>query len=449
MVLFNIIRYYYFAYFPWGSVGVFLTTTPVILGIIIIPCLLLGLYYISGYYVVVSPRSRIDDLLNTLITTFIASLLIYFMLIVNDSIRERGTVYELIGILWALFFGCTFAARLTVTTVLRRSTKRDWSACNTLIIGTLASAQKIAGRLSRQNNSREFNVVGFITFDNAESDVVPTDIPVFPAKDVEQLVEKMNIRRLIVLPHPNGVNATMQLLGQLFVTGCSIFISPVLFRLISGKTSFGNVAGEPLIDISRPDISPMTAACKRASDIVGSIIALILLSPVMAITALAVKLDSKGPVFFLQERVGLHKRKFRIIKFRTMRPDAEDEGPALSSVNDARVTRVGHFLRKYRLDELPQFVNVLLGDMSIVGPRPEREYYINQIVKRVPYYSLIHCVRPGITSWGMVKYGYATDVDQMVERLSYDLLYIENISMGVDLKIVAYTVKTVLTGRGL
>lgn len=449
MVLFNIIRYYHFAYFPWGSVGDFLTTTPVILGIIIIPCLLLGLYYISGYYVVISPRSRIDDLLNTLITTFIASLLIYFMLIVNDSIRERGTVYELIGILWAIFFCCTFAARLTVTTVLRRSKRRDWSAYNTLIVGTLASAQKIAGRLSRQNNSREFNIVGFVTFDSADNESVPTDIPVFPAGDIERIIEEMNIGKLIVLPHPNGVNATMQLLGQLFVTGCSIFISPVLFRLISGKTSFGNVAGEPLIDISRPDISPTTAACKRASDIVGSIIALVLLSPVMAITALAVKIDSKGPVFFLQERVGLHKRKFRIIKFRTMRPDAENDGPALSSVNDSRITRVGRYLRKYRIDEFPQFVNVLLGDMSIVGPRPEREYYIDQIVKRVPYYSLIHCVRPGITSWGMVKYGYATDVDQMVERLSYDLLYIENISMGVDLKIVAYTVKTVLTGRGL
>jgi len=446
MVLFNIVRYYNFAFYPWGSVGDFLTSTPVMLGVIVIPCMLLGLYYISGYYVTVSPRSRIDVFLNTLTTTFIASLLIYFMLIVNDSIRERGTVYELIGILWTILFGCTFPVRLTVTNIFRRSANPYWGACNTLIVGTLSSAQKMAERLSRQNNSREFNVVGFVTFGNADGS---SDMPVFPAADVERVVAEMNISRLIVLPHPNGVNSTMELLGRLFVTGCSIFISPVLFRLISGKTSFGNVAGEPLIDISRPDISPMTAACKRAADIVGSVLALTLLLPVMAITALAVKFDSAGPVLFRQERVGLHKRKFKIIKFRTMRPDAENDGPALSSVNDARVTRVGRFLRKYRLDELPQFVNVLLGDMSIVGPRPEREYYVNQIVKRVPYYSLIHCVRPGITSWGMVKYGYATDIDQMVERLSYDLIYIENISMGVDLKIVAYTVKTVLTGRGL
>lgn len=129
--------------------------------------------------------------------------------------------------------------------------------------------------------------------------------------------------------------------------------------------------------------------------------------------------------------------------------DAESEGPALSSLDDPRITRLGHYMRKYRLDELPQFWNVLKGDMSIVGPRPERDYYIKQIVARVPYYNLIHQVRPGITSWGMVKFGYASSVDQMIERLRYDLLYIDNVSLNVDLKIILYTVNTVITGKGV
>jgi lipopolysaccharide/colanic/teichoic acid biosynthesis glycosyltransferase len=132
-----------------------------------------------------------------------------------------------------------------------------------------------------------------------------------------------------------------------------------------------------------------------------------------------------------------------------MSTDAEESGPALSTLNDPRVTRLGRFLRKYRLDELPQFWNVVKGEMSLVGPRPEREYYIQQILPRAPYYSLIHQVRPGITSWGMVKHGYASDVDQMIERLQYDLLYIENISFSVDLKILFYTISTVLTGKGV
>ena len=184
-------------------------------------------------------------------------------------------------------------------------------------------------------------------------------------------------------------------------------------------------------------------------DIVVSALSLIVLSPVLAAIAIAVKCDSKGPAIYRQQRIGLHKKPFMINKFRTMRIDAEDCGPALSRHDDPRITPLGHFLRKYRLDELPQFWNVLIGDMSLVGPRPEREYYIRQIIARHPAYSLIHQVRPGITSWGMVKYGYASDVDQMLERLEYDLLYIENVSLGVDLKILFYTVSTVVTGKGL
>ena len=171
--------------------------------------------------------------------------------------------------------------------------------------------------------------------------------------------------------------------------------------------------------------------------------------PVYAVLALSVRLDSPGPVFYRQCRIGYHKRPFDIIKFRTMRTDAEEAGPALSADEDPRITRLGKILRKYRLDELPQFWNVLKGEMSLVGPRPEREFYIRQIMERQPAYSLIHQVRPGITSWGMVKFGYATSVDEMIERLRYDLLYLENVSFGVDLKILFHTVSTVLCGRGL
>ena len=189
---------------------------------------------------------------------------------------------------------------------------------------------------------------------------------------------------------------------------------------------------------------------KRALDTLISVIALILLLPLYAIVALIIKRTSPGPVFYKQERIGLHNKPFKIIKFRSMVQDAESNGkPQLSSDNDPRITPFGRFMRKYRIDELPQFWNVLKGEMSLVGPRPERKYYIDLITPRVPAYSLLHQVRPGITSMGMVKFGYAKTIDEMVERVKYDLMYLNNMSLLNDIKILIYTIKIVFTGRGM
>lgn len=448
MLLFNIVRYNYFVGDAWSSLSSFLMSRPVVTGIAILPALMLVVHYLSGYYVNVDRKSRIDEFFSTLISCFVGAIAIYFVVIVNDSIHDRDKVFEIIATLWMLMFGCTYAARLCITIFIVRRNFYKRVGYNTLVIGASQSAKRMADRLKRQSNGKEFNVIGYVSIDGEPSER-SLDKPIYSIGELQEICERLNVKQLIALPHPEGVNATISMLATLFPTGCAIYISPLLFQLISGRSTFGNIAGEPLIDISRPDLPPTTLAWKRAGDLVLSSLALILLSPVMAAIALAVKLDSKGPVFYKQERIGLHKRKFNIIKFRSMATDAEAGGPALSTPNDPRITRVGHYLRKYRLDELPQFWNVVKGEMSLVGPRPEREYYVKQIVERVPYYTLVHGVRPGITSWGMVKYGYATEISQMLERLQYDLIYIENISMGVDLKIILYTIRTVITGKGV
>jgi lipopolysaccharide/colanic/teichoic acid biosynthesis glycosyltransferase len=169
---------------------------------------------------------------------------------------------------------------------------------------------------------------------------------------------------------------------------------------------------------------------------------------VYAFTAVMVKLSSPGPVFYSQERIGRFGHPFRIYKFRSMYTDAEKQGPSLSSDHDPRITPWGRFMRKVRLDELPQFWNVIKGDMSIVGPRPERQFFIDQIVQIAPHYRHLHRVRPGLTSLGQVKYGYAETVPQMVERLKFDILYIENMSMAMDFRVLLYTLKIIIEGRG-
>lgn len=239
------------------------------------------------------------------------------------------------------------------------------------------------------------------------------------------------------------------MLYRLIPLGIPVKISPESLSVLTSTIRLQNIYEEPYIDVSSANVSDATINMKRCLDVLVSALALIILALPMAVVTVMVRRSSPGGAIFSQERIGKSQKPFKIYKFRTMRQDAEAAGPQLSNPDDDRITPLGRTLRKYRIDELPQFWNVLKGDMSLVGPRPERRHFINRIMQKAPYYSLVHQVRPGITSWGMVKYGYATGVDQMIERLRYDLIYLANISVTNDLKIIIYTVKTVIKGRGV
>jgi exopolysaccharide biosynthesis polyprenyl glycosylphosphotransferase len=266
--------------------------------------------------------------------------------------------------------------------------------------------------------------------------------------DLPSLIPQYAVEEAIIAVESSEHEHISRIVNELEGTPVRIKIIPDMYDILSGSVKMTSIFGAPLIEVN-PQIMPAWQfAIKRAFDITFSIVAIGLLFIPMVVIALLVKLSSPGAVFFRQERVGLQGRPFRIIKFRSMVANAEREGPQLSSATDPRITSIGRFLRRTRMDELPQFWNVLKGEMSLVGPRPERQHFIDEITKVAPHYRHLHKVRPGITSWGQVKFGYAENVEQMLRRLKYDILYIENMSLAVDLKILAYTALIVLRGDG-
>lgn len=427
----------------------YLKSNMVVAGQIFFPLLMMVTYAFSGYYNNVCRKSRIQELLTTGASAAINTLAIFFLALINDVIGVRGSDYEMIFILWALIFGFVYFMRAIITNVASRQIKsRKWTF-PALVIGSGSAAVNFVNKENSKRHSSGYDIRGYVNIPG-ENPVKGNPLPCYELDELKEVCEQEGIWELIVVPTRDDSYQNMNALNKLFPIGLPIMISPERFNMLQSQVRISDIYGEPLVNISRSSMSDSGKILKRAIDVIISIVALIVLTPLYAIVACIIKATSPGPVLYMQERIGLHNKPFNIIKFRSMIQDAEASGtPQLSSDDDPRVTPFGRFMRKYRIDELPQFWNVLMGDMAIVGPRPERKYYIDQITKRVPPYALLHQVRPGITSMGMVKYGYAKNVDEMVERVKYDLMYLDNMSLLNDLKILIYTIKIVFTGRGM
>lgn len=430
-----------------GDFSSYLTFPTVMAEVIFFPPLMIFIYWLSGYYTEPLLRSRLSEFTSTLSSTGLGTLIFFFVAIINDLEPDHLYIYKLLLIQWSTLFSIIYFERLIITGIIQARVHSGELYRNVLIVGSGREATEMRRRLDRAARAMGIRVIGYATLypDRIDDDT----LPVMSLDEAIKAISQGAVSAAVVTADPRGTADTLAVINRLLPTGCRVLVDPDFYKRIGAPARTQQVEGEPLVNISEPVISNSTACVKRTLDVVISAMGLLLLWPMLAVIAIMVKCDSPGPVLYRQERIGRNKKPFTIYKFRSMYRDAEAAGPQLSSATDPRITRLGHYLRKYRLDELPQLWNVLRGDMSLVGPRPEREFFINQILERDPSYALVQQVRPGLTSWGMVKFGYASTVDDMLKRLRYELIYLDNISTVLDLRIILLTIKIVITGRGV
>ena len=407
------------------------------------------LIWAHGLYRFPFKRSRIREVVLLVPTVLIGVTAIALITFLNDPLSDLRDLRSMILGYSALQFGGLATARLLLSSWLKARIRRGELAWRTIVVGAGQTAARIAAELCSSRTGHR--LVGYVPLPDQTQ---PTALTGRLARlgrldELPDIVRRRRIEELVIALDESDHRVLLGILNRCEGLDLQINVVPDLYDCLVGNVKIQNALDEsPLIEIYPHLISPWQLFVKRVFDIGVSAVALVLCLPLFAVLAVVIRMDSRGPVFFRQERVGRGGRPFRILKFRTMCTDAERNGPALSRDNDPRITRVGRFLRKTRLDEFPQFLNVLRGEMSLVGPRPERQFYIDQIVERAPEYLHLLKVKPGITSLGQVRYGYAENVDQMIERMRIDILYIENISFSLDLKILLSTVLTVLGAKG-
>lgn len=417
-------------------------------GLLLIPVFWISLYALLGMYKNIYRRHRLKELGQVMFSSLIGVIILFFTVLIDDQIANYFNYYRSILFLLGVHFALTFTFRIILTTRTVKQIHNRKLGFNTIIIGGNEEALNVYREMKTMKPAPGFKFVGYVSI-NGRDDLLQAELPWLGRFEIiEETIVKHQVEEAIIAVETSEHKNLGGILSRLEGLNIRIKIIPDIYDILAGSVKMSSIFGAPLIAINTQILPEWQKFLKRLMDIFVSIFALIILAPVYLIIAILVKTTSPGPIIFKQERIGQFNKPFFIYKFRSMRADAENGTPKLASEGDPRITPLGRFMRKTRIDELPQFFNVIKGDMSLVGPRPERQYFIDQILRVAPHYRHLQKVKPGITSWGQVKYGYAENVDEMVQRLKYDVLYIENMSLAIDFKIMAYTLLTVIKGDG-